>query len=85
MLFRKGIQYEDKNYYVPSSCLLEDIRNLADITFQILAIFSKPATKSAPVYKDIRYVAKSFKLTTLKLSTELSSLISLENYKEKNN
>ena len=74
---------KDKNYYVPSSCLLEDIRNLADVTFQILAIFSKPATKNAPIYKDVRYVAKGVKLTTLSLSDELSSLISLENYTEK--
>lgn len=74
---------KDKNYYVPSSCLLEDIRNLADVTFHILAIFSKPATKNTPIYKDVRYVAKGVKLTTLSFSDELSSLISLENYTEK--
>ena len=74
---------KDKNYYVPSSCLLEDIRNLADVTFQVLAIFSKPATKNTPIYKDVRYVSKGVKLTTLSFSDELSSLISLENYTEK--
>ena len=74
---------KDKNYYVPSSCLLEDIRNLADVTYQILAIFSKPATKTAPIYKDIRYVAKGVNLNHLTFSDDLSSLISLENYSER--
>ena len=74
---------KDNEYYVPSSCLLEDIRNLTDVTFQILAIFSKPANKTTSVYKDIRYVAKSVKLSHLSLPTNLSSLISLENYIEK--
>lgn len=73
----------DKDYYVPSSCLLEDIRDLANLTFQILAIFSKPASKSTPLYKDIRYVAKGIKLTQLSLPENLSHLISLENYVEK--
>lgn len=73
---------KDKNYYVPSSCLLEDIRNLADVTYQILAIFSKPATKTAPIYKDVRYVAKGIKLNHLTFPDDLSALISLENYTE---
>lgn len=68
---------------MPSSCLLEDIRNLADVTYQILAIFSKPAKKTAPIYKDVRYVAKGVKLNHLTLPGELAALISLENYTEK--
>jgi len=74
---------KDKEYYVPSSCLLEDIRNLSDDAFQILAIFSKPAKKTFPIYKDIRYIAKGIKLNHLLLPPNLSSLISLENYVEK--
>lgn len=73
---------KDKSYYVPSSCLLEDIRNLADVTYQILAIFSKPAVKTAPIYSDIRYVAKGVKLGNLSLPHNLSAIISLENYTE---
>lgn len=76
---------KDKDYYVPSSCLLEDIRNLSNITFQILAIFSKPASKSTPIYKDVRYIAKGVKLKQLSLPNNLSHLISLENYVEKAN
>lgn len=74
---------KDKDYYVPSSCLLEDIRNLADVTYQILAIFSKPASKAFPVYKNIRYVAKGVKLNHLPFPDALTALISLENYTEK--
>lgn len=74
---------KDKEYYVPSSCLLEDIRNLSDDTFQILAIFSKPAKNTFPIYKDIRYIAKGIKLNHLLLPDNLSALISLDNYVEK--
>lgn len=71
---------KDKEYYVPSSCLFEDIRNLSDVTFQILAILSKPADKKEHVYKDIRYVAKGVEFNRLSLPEELKSCISLENY-----
>lgn len=73
---------KDNNYYVPSSCLLEDIRNLADSTHQILAIFSKPASQKFPIYKDIRYIAKGVKLNRLNFPDDLAALISLENYTE---
>lgn len=41
----------DKKYYVPSSCLLEDIRNLGEKPSQILAILSKSAYKKEEIYK----------------------------------
>ena len=81
--FCLGFTKTNNKYYVPSSCLLEDIRDLAEVTYQILAILSKPASKLTPVYKDIRYVAKGVLLNHLILSDELSSLISLENYQER--
>lgn len=74
---------KDKDYYVPSSCLLEDIRNLADVSYQILAIFSKPAKRTSPIYKDIRYVAKGVSLSQLPYPDDLLLKISLENYIEK--
>lgn len=74
---------KDHHYYVPASCLLEDIRNLSDITFQILAVFSKPSNKAFPIYTDICYVAKGVNLINLSLPNELSSLISLEKYNSK--
>lgn len=70
--FTKG-----KKYYVPSSCILEDIRNLSDTTYQILAIFSKPVSKATPVYRDVRYVAKGVNLHTLMLPPDLSALIDI--------
>lgn len=74
---------KDGDYFVPSSCLLEDIRKLGDNPSQILAIMSKKANQSEPIYKEIRYVAKGVPLNKLKLSDELSRLISLEKYVEK--
>lgn len=74
---------KDNSYYVPSSCLLEDIRNLSDVTHQILAIFAKPASRKFPIYKDIRYIAKGVQLNHLSFSDELSTLVSLENYNKK--
>lgn len=74
---------KDKDYYVPSSCLLEDIRNLAEVSYQILAIFSKPAKRTSPIYKDIRYVAKGVSLHQLPYPDTLLAKISLENYIEK--
>lgn len=71
---------EDGDYFVPSSCLLEDIRKLGDAPSQILAIMSKKADRSESIYKEIRYVAKGVPLNRLKISFELSNLISLEKY-----
>lgn len=74
---------KEGDYFVPGSCLLEDIRKLGDNPSQILAIMSKKANQSEPIYKEIRYVAKGVPLNKLKLSDKLSSLISLEKYVEK--
>lgn len=74
---------KDSRYYVPSSCLLEDIRSLSNTTSQILAILSKPANKDFPVYKDLCYVAKGINLTRLSLPSELLSLVNPKNYNGK--
>lgn len=74
---------KDGDYFVPSSCLLEDIRKLGDNPSQILAIMSKKANQSEPIYKEIRYVAKGVPLNKLKMSDELNNMISLEKYVEK--
>lgn len=74
---------KDGDYFVPSSCLLEDVRKLGDNPSQILAIMSKKANLSENIYKKIRYVAKGVPLNKLKISDELNTLISLENYIEK--
>lgn len=82
--FCLGFKYDKCGYYVPSSALLEDIRDLTTEAYQILAILSKPASNKFPIYKDIRYVAKGVTLDKLTMPDELIALINLENYMEKN-
>jgi len=74
---------KDGDYFVPNSCLLEDIRNLGNNPSQILAIMSKRASKKESIYKEIRYVAKGVPLNRLNLSEELRRIICLVNYNEK--
>lgn len=74
---------KDGNYFVPSSCLLEDVRRMGDNPSQILAIFSKKAVRAERIYKEIRYVAKGVPLDKLTLTDDLNFLISLEKYNKK--
>lgn len=74
---------KDGNYYVPSSCLLEDVRRMGDNPSQILAIFSKKAVREERIYKEIRFVAKGVPLDKLTLTDNLNFLISLEKYNKK--
>lgn len=74
---------KDGNYYVPSSCLLEDVRRMGDNPSQILAIFSKKAVREERIYKEIRFVAKGVPLDKLTLTDDLNFLISLEKYNKK--
>lgn len=74
---------KDKKYYMPSSCLLEDIRHLGNNPSQILAVLQRHKDEPDSKYKNIRYVAKGVPLDKLSLSPELQALISLENYLQK--
>lgn len=69
---------KDKGYYVPNSCLLEDIRNLGEKPSQILAIFSKHTDEKCGPYKDVRYVAKGVPLDKICMPQELREKIVLE-------
>lgn len=73
----------DGDYYMPSSCLLEDIRNLGDNPSQILAILSKDSGDNTGIYKKINYVAKGVPLDKLKLPSELTNIINLSEYRSK--
>ena len=75
---------KEQDYYVPSSCLKEDVRRLGDNPAQILAIMSKKVNIKRKIYTEINYVAKGLPFNKLVLPQELSSLISLENYVENN-
>lgn len=63
------------NYYVPSSCLLEDVRKLSDTPSQILAIMSKSAIDKEKIYKDIRYQAKGVCFEKINLPLALKKLL----------
>ena len=70
---------QDGQYYVPSSCLQEDIRNLGDKPSQILAVLSKRADASEKQYKEVCYVAKGISLSNLKLPEELCAVQNADN------
>lgn len=63
----------DRNYYVPSSCLLEDIRNLAEKPSQILAVMSKNSGEKT--YQNVRYVAKGLPFDKLVLPADLERIV----------
>lgn len=69
-----GFTKEGK-YYVPSSCLLEDIRTLGDKPSQILAILSKNASNKDLLYNEIRYIAKGIDWSHLNLPQNISEMI----------
>lgn len=68
---------KDQDYFVPNSCLLEDIRNLGENPSQILAIFSKLAKNKSEIYKNICYVAKGVPLEKIQMPKELQEKIIL--------
>lgn len=68
----------DHAYYVPNSCLLEDIRNLGEAPSQILAVFSKSANEKYGIYNNIRYVAKGLPIEKIQMPEELREMISLK-------
>lgn len=64
---------QDGDYYAPSSCLLEDIRDLTVKPSQVLAVMSKKSDEE--IYKDIRHVAKGVPFNKLVLPGELGSIV----------
>ena len=71
---------QDGDYYVPSSCLLEDIRKLAEKPSQVLTVMSKKSDEA--IYKNIRYVAKGLPFDRIKLQSELEEIIDRSGYKK---
>jgi len=72
------IKDSKKDYYVPASSLLEDIKKMTNNPSQVLAIFSK--LPSDDVYKKVCYVAKGLNLHKLTMSQEILNQVSLEEY-----
>ena len=78
--FCLGLSKEDDGY-VPSSALLENIKNLTDAPSQVLAILEKEIGDG--IYSTIKHVAKGVNLNNLTLPNDIKQLISLENYVSK--
>lgn len=75
--FCLGLSLEN-NIYVPSSALLENIKNLTDIPSQVLAILQKDITDTK--YTNVRHIAKGMHFEKLVLPDNIKELIVLENY-----
>lgn len=74
---------KERKYYMPSSCLLEDIRDLGTNPSQILFVLSKDNTANNLIYRKIRYVAKGVSPNKINLPDELYKLIDLSDFQEK--
>lgn len=68
----------DDNVYVPSSALLEDIKQLTEAPSQVLAILEKDV--DADIYSIIKHVAKGLNLSNITLPQEINAMIDLKNY-----
>lgn len=75
--FCLGLSKED-DIYVPSSALLEDIKNLTDAPSQVLVILEKETLEE--IYMVVKHVAKGLNLNSLVLPDEIKDMISLDNY-----
>ena len=62
------------DYYLPSSCLLEDIRKMVSPWSRIIAVFSKPAMKKGNEYSSKRYIAKGYSFDESTLPADISTI-----------
>ena len=67
----------NNGYYIPNTCLLEDIRTLGMPTNQILAMLSKPASKETSLYSTVEYHAKGISNDTIRNLKAIRNLINL--------
>ena len=74
--FCLGLSLEN-NIYVPSSALLEDIKNLTNTPSQVLAILQKDITDIK--YTNVKHVAKGLSLEKLVPPDDIKKMINLEN------
>lgn len=69
-----------QSFYVPVSCLNEDVRNFGDDVYQVVAVFCEPL--DATVYKHIKSVAKGVNLKTVAIPDKYKQMINLTEYRE---
>ena len=68
----------EKDIYVPSSALLENIKKLTDAPSQVLAILEKDV--GTDIYSTVKHVAKGLNLNKIILPQEINAMINLDNY-----
>lgn len=71
---------KEKNYYIPNTCLLEDIRSKGNAISQILMIMSKQNKKNT-IYSKIEYTAKGINPSQLNFPHKIQNIISLNEQK----
>ena len=75
--FCLGLTKSD-NFYVPSSALLENIKNLTDAPSQVLAIFQKDSSED--IYSTIKHTSKGINLNTIIFPDNIRNQIDLKKY-----
>lgn len=74
---------KEMDYFVPSSALLENIKNLTDSPSQVLAILEK--SDKSKKYSIVKHVAKGLNLKKILLPAEIKEMINLDDYIYKKN
>ena len=76
---------EDTGFYVPNTTLKEDIKELTNDTYNILAILKKDVKDEC--YKDLTYIKDGFNMNLLLRNKYISEIIDFENlnYTNKDN
>ena len=69
---------KEKELYVPSSALLENIKKLTDTPSQVLAILQKENPDD--VYITVKHVSKGLNLRNIVLPDEIKNKINLDHY-----
>lgn len=69
---------KEKDIYVPSSALLEDIKKITNTPSQVLAILEKDV--NSKIYSTVKHVAKGLNLNNIILPNEVQILIDLKDY-----
>ena len=70
-----------RDYYVPVSCLNDDVRNFGDEIYRVIAIFSTDLDST--IYSTIQNVAKGIILTDIIIPQKYSNIIDLSSYNPK--
>ncbi len=71
---------KEQSFFIPISCLNEDVRNFGDDIYQVLAVFCE--SLDTKVYKHIKSVAKGVNLKNVVIPDKYKEMIDLTEYRE---